>query len=214
MHKLSKLSLILLGLLLFTYLPASAQDASPDDAAATMDEAMMQKWMASMTPGEHHQWLSAFAGNWKSETKSYWDPKGEPEVSTGTSTCEMVLGGRFLKFESTQPIPSMNMTMDGIGFLGYDNDKKAYTLFWIDNMGTTMYTATGQREGNVLTYIGKMDDYMTGEMNKSVKYVYDFLTANSYTFKIYDNAGTPKEYLMMEENVTRILDNKIKSVEE
>ncbi|MBU0692161.1 DUF1579 domain-containing protein [bacterium] len=214
MHKLSKLSLILFSLILVAGLPAFAQDAPQDEAAAPMSEEMMQKWMASMTPGEHHQWLSAFAGNWKSENKSYWDPKSEPEVTTGTSTCEMVLGGRFLKVESNLPIPSMNMSMDGMGFLGYDNTRKEYTLFWIDNMGTAMYTATGQREGNVLTLLGKSDDCTTGEKNKPVKYVYEFKTANSYYFAIYDNAGTPNEVLMMEENVTRVLDTQIKPVEE
>ncbi len=222
MIKLNKLVRILLAVMMFAAISAFAQDAVQQEAVqqevekqevekqeavpqdeSVMTEEMMQKWMAASTPGEHQQWLSAFSGNWTSENKAYFDPKGEPMVSTGTSSCEMVLGGRFLKVESSQPV--MDMQMNGIGYLGYDNVKKEYSLFWIDNMSTTMYTAAGQREGNVLTLLGKMDEPMTGEMNKDVKYVYTFKNANTYHFAIYDLVGTPNEFVAMEQDVTRIL---------
>ena len=216
MNKLSK-SILVFSCLIFFSMPLIAQEttaktpapavAETEEAGSHMTEEMMQKWMAAATPGEHHQWLSAFYGNWKTENKSYWDPKSEPMVSTGTSKCEMILGGRFLKVESSLPV--MDMTMNGLGYLGYDNDAKEYFMFWIDNIGTSMYTAKGQREGNVLTMYGTMDDPMTGEKNKPVKYVYNFKNANTYHFAIYDNAGTPDEFLAMEENVTRVLEGGI-----
>lgn len=66
---------------------------------------------------------------------------------------KMILGGRFLQQEVNGEM--MGMPMNGIGITGYDNLKKKYVGFWIDNMGTGMYTMEGEmdKEGKACTYL-------------------------------------------------------------
>ena len=180
-------------------LPVFAQE----DAAPQIDDEMMQKWMAASAPGENHEWLKKFEGEWKSVNTSYWGgPGSEPVVSEGSVQSEMILGGRFLSFSGTQPI--MNMKMEGMGFIGYDNMENHYTLMWIDNLGTAMYLAAGTREGDMLTLTGTMDEPMTGEMNKPIRYEYTWQDADTYVFKLFDLVGTENEFVAMEETTTRL----------
>jgi hypothetical protein len=98
----------------------------------------------------------------------------------------MVLGGRYLQQDVTSEM--MGQPFAGTGFTGYDNVKKKYVGFWIDNMGTGMSTMDGvlDKDGKSLTTWGKMDDPMTGEKNKKVKYVTRFVDTDTQVFETYD----------------------------
>jgi hypothetical protein len=148
---------------------------------------MMKKWKDAMTPGEPHALLAEMAGTWDTETK-YWmgGPGSEPSVTKGTSKMTMILGGRFLQQEMTGEM--MGMPMNGIGITGYDNFKKKYVGFWIDNMGTAMFTMEGEldKDGKTCTYWGLMDEPTTGERNKKVKYTVTMVDNERHVFRIYD----------------------------
>jgi len=53
---------------------------------------------------------------------------------TGTTRFEMLLGGRYLREETTGT--SMGMPFHGIGLTAYDNAKGEWANVWIDNFGT------------------------------------------------------------------------------
>jgi hypothetical protein len=167
---------------------ASGQDMKKGEGQSmpNMDE-MMKKWKEVSTPGAAHKQLEAMAGTWKVETKSWMaGPGSEPSVSSGTATMHMVLGGRFLQQDMTGSM--MDMPFNGMGLTGYDNFKKKYVSFWIDNMSTSMATMEGEmdKDGKSCTYWGVMDEPMTGEKNKKVKYVLTMDSPDRNTFRIYD----------------------------
>jgi hypothetical protein len=150
-------------------------------------EEMMKRWQESMTPGAQHKMLEESVGTWDAEVKMWMNgPKGEPMVSKGTSESKMVLGGRYLQQDFTGEM--MGQPFVGTGFTGYDNFKKKYVSFWIDNMSTGMSTMDGvlEKDGKTTTMWGKMDDPMTGEKNKKIKYVTRFVDKDTQVFETYD----------------------------
>jgi hypothetical protein len=126
------------GLLALTLLaaPLVAQDPS-----AMTHEQMMEAWMATAQPGAQHQQLAAQAGNWNYTNKWWQDPAGEPEVSQGTSSGEMIFDGRILQehFHGTM----MGGPFEGMGLTGYDNNTGKWWNVWFDNMGTGVYPSEG-----------------------------------------------------------------------
>jgi len=171
----------IVSVLLLTCAIAGAQEKQ----APNMDE-MMKKMMEAATPGPMHKRLEAFVGKWDVKTSMYMDPTKPPVVSSGSAEFTSSLGGRYIKEEFAGEM--MGKPMNGIGFNGYDNLRKKYTMFWIDDMGTVMSTGDGNvdESGKVMTYYGKMDEPTTGEYDKNVKYVSRWVDDNKFIFEIQD----------------------------
>jgi hypothetical protein len=160
--------------------PSFSQDKSAE-------EEMMSKWKDFMTPGDMHKKLAMLSGTWKAESKVWMKgPDSLPSISKGTSQKSMVLGGRYLKEEFKGEM--MGQPFLGTGYTAYDNLKKKFIETWIDNMGTAISTMEGtlDEEGKVLTLSGKMDDPMTGETDKEVKYVLRIIDKNKHVFEAFD----------------------------
>ena len=167
--------------------PATSTVMAQEKKKMPSQEEMMKRWQEAMTPGEQHKKLEAFVGAWDSEVKIWMaGPSGEPSVSRGAVEYTMALGGRFLRQEVSGDM--MGQTMKGVGYTGYDNFRKKYVAFWIDNMGTGMSTMEGtmDKDGTTLTMLGKMDDPMTGEKDKKVKYVTRMIDKDTHVFESYD----------------------------
>ncbi len=118
--------------------------------------------------GPAHQRLKPFEGTFKSIVRIWMGP-GDPNVSTGTMTNTLELGGRFLRQEyqgdaSEGPFPDF----EGRGFWGYNNVTRKYEGFWIDNASTIMQTEQGDVDdtGKVWTMVGEMPNPQTGGMMK------------------------------------------------
>jgi hypothetical protein len=164
-----------------------SQEKKKSDKKMPNQEEMMKSWQEAMTPGTQHKMLEESVGTWDSEVKMWWNgPKAEPTISKGTSVNKMVLGGRYLQQDFTGEM--MGNPFVGTGFTGYDNFKKKYVGFWIDNMGTGMSTMDGvlAKDGKSVTMWGKMDDPMTGQKDKKVKYVVRFVDKDTQVFETYD----------------------------
>jgi hypothetical protein len=150
------------------------------------DEAT-KRLMEAATPNERHKDLARFAGTWDTRS-AFWVEGGEkpPAESEGTAVFTWALGERFLKQEFNGEF--MGQPMAGIGYIGYDNVKKVYTQFWIDNTSTAMYTAEGDYDstGAILTLHGTMDEPATGEMNKPVKYVVRHIDKYRWVYELHD----------------------------
>jgi len=167
--------------------PAFAQDQTKNQQAAPSQAEMMQRWQEFMTPNAAHTKLGDLAGSWSAEVKLWMNgPAAEPVISRGTAEYVMSLGGRFL--QETFSGSMMDMPFSGIGYTGFDNFKKKYVGFWIDNSTTAFSTMEGtlDKDGKVLTMWGKMDDPMSGEKDKSIKSVWRFLDKNSIVYEVYD----------------------------
>ncbi len=143
-----------------------------------MDPAMMEAWMKSMSPGEHHKTLEAMAGKF---TYTMWfrmDPDQPKQESTGEYDAQIILGGRFLA--STVKGDMMGMPFEGMGCLGYDNTLGKYVSGWIDNMSTGLLRTEGTGDGKTLTFAGEMVDPMTGKPTP-YKFVYNIKSDDEFS---------------------------------
>ncbi len=172
------IALAVVGALAF----ARAQPEPPADP-----QKAMEAWMASMQPGKPHEFLKQFVGEWNTTTRIWMAGPGSPPMeSAGTASFSLVFGGRFLKQESTGQM--MGMPMEGLGFTGYDNNRKLYFSSWIDSLSTGFYINSGNLDqtGTILTQFGTMDEPMTGEIGKMVKYVTRVADADTVVFEIQE----------------------------
>jgi hypothetical protein len=183
---------------------ALAQEQAKGDAKAAPNmQEMMKKWMEAATPGEGHKYLDQFAGKWDITLRAWMEPGKPPQESKGTCEAKWMLEGRFLYSEMSSQI--MGMPFKGIDVIGYDNYKKHYVVFHIDNLGTAISTGEGKLDPSkqVMTVFGKMDDPTMDERDKPVKYVTRLLSKDKYVFEIYDEVGSPHEFKILELTYTR-----------
>jgi hypothetical protein len=172
--------------------PAPAAPApSPDD--------LMAKMMELGKPGPHHEHLKPFVGEWTAVAKS-WHGPGEPNVSEGHSSNQMILGGRFLGYQWKGNMGPMEF--QGIGALGYDNFKKEYQAIWMDSMSSSIYYTAGQasEDGKTITLKGTWESPMGKLPNRMV---YELLGPDSYRITSYTNMGRG-ELKDMELTFTRV----------
>jgi hypothetical protein len=96
------------------------------------------------------------------------------------------MGGRFLQDDYSGDF--MGMPMKGLGFSGYDNLKKKYNSFWIDEGGTAMFTSEGtaSSDGKTFTYHGRMDDPMTGEKDKPIKFIIRIVGKDKHVLEMHE----------------------------
>lgn len=153
---------------------------------------MMKKYLDASMPGEAHKVFDNLVGSWNIATTMWMEgPDKPPTNAKGTAELKWVLGGRFLQQETIGEF--MGVPSAGMGFNGYDNLDKKFTMFWIDNSSTAMYTAEGvfDKSGKVLTMYGKMDDVMTGEHDKYAIYVLRLVDKDKWIFEFHDASSQP-----------------------
>lgn len=170
--------------------------------AADMAKAMAD-WMKSMQPGEGHKHLEGFIGKWNTVTKMWMAGPGSPPMeSPGVSEVKWVLDKRFLMEEHKGQL--MGMPYNGMGLMGFDNDRNMYTQCWASNMGTTLLTMTGSRseDGNAFTFYGQMDEPMLKVYGRTVKYQTKIVDADKHVFTIYDLHASD-DYKVIEMTYTR-----------
>ena len=164
-------------------------------------QAMMEAWQKSMTPGPMHEMLASRVGEWKSEVTMWMDPSQPPTTSVGTSVTESLLGGRY--FRTTHTGNFMEMDMTGIELGGYDNVKKEFFSTWIDNFGTGIMYLTGSYDEatKTFTFTGPTVDPMGNEYN--VRETVQIVDNDTHLFEMYMDQGG-QEFKSMEIKFTRI----------
>jgi len=180
---------------------AVADDKSP--AAMSKEQQDMAAAFERMgaVRAEHRQ-LEYFAGDWKTKTSVWMDPKQPPEVSEGTSHCEAVFGGRY--FETRAEGQMMGQPFSGRGVTGFDNLSGQYFATWYDSMSTGFFLAYGSydKASNQYTYRGSMDDPMAPKTKIPVRAVVRIVDASHHAFDWYEERGG-KEVKTMQIEYTR-----------
>ena len=150
-----------------TLLAASAALAQDKTTPSADQKAIMEAYQRAATPGPQHAVLAAMAGEFTLTLKSFNEPGAEPEVSTGTSTRKMILGGRYL--EETVHASVMGQPFEGRGLTGYDNVTRTWWGAWIDSMSTGIMITSGSwdEEAGVGSFEGEYNDPVTGELQSS-----------------------------------------------
>jgi len=174
----------LLGLL--WAVPVNAQDGQPV-AEPQVDMAEMMARMREFTaPGEAHTLLERFIGDWDTALQVSMAAGGAASPEQGTATFSWLMEGRWLSHESRGAM--MGMPFESFGILGYDRFKKSYVSVFVGTLDTAMLTAEGDMDpgGKALISYGTMDEYLTGEHDKMVKYVWRFVDDDTMVFEIHD----------------------------
>jgi len=184
-------------ILLSMILSISPTAAQQEQEMSPEQKAMMEAWAKASTPNENHQRLTQFAGNWNFTSRWWTAPGAEPQESQGTSTCELILGGRYLR--ETVSSQMMEDVFEGIGFMGYDNLKKTYVSTWVDNMGTGIMVSEGSWDAgaNTLTWVGEYVDAMSGKTQK-MRMVTRMIGPDQHVTDFFQPGKDGKEYRSME----------------
>ncbi len=151
------------------------------------DPAAMEKWQETMKTGPAHEFLTkAFVGEWDTEMKMWMDPKAEPMASKGKATVEPLFDGRYIRERFKGDF--MGQAFEGEGTTGFDNNKKLFFSSWLDSMSTGMMTMKGSisPDGKTLTFVGEMDEPMSGEMGKAIKSVITIDSADRHRMEMYE----------------------------
>ena len=168
-------------------LPAPAPSpAGEPQPPATVDMAEMMKLAARYTqPGEPHRLLERFLGDWESETRITL-PGQKPPAERGTSRASWTMAGRWLQIENEGTL--MQMPVRSVTLLGYDNFKMSYVLTNVSSLDTAMNHAEGDMDptGKAMILYGTLDEYLTGEHDKMVKYVYRFPSEDKIVLEVHD----------------------------
>ena len=177
---------------------AASQDNQPDPAK------MMELWKKYSTTGEHHKRLEYFLGKWDTVMEVKMDPNAPPMKSNGTAEFEWLAAGRWMsqKFKGTM----MGMPSEGFGIMGYDNFKQKYVNVWVDSNGTQMLTSEGvvcDPEGKNIVLYGNMDEFLTGENDKAVRYATKILDDDTFEFSIWDLGIGPEGAVVIKITYTR-----------
>lgn len=159
-------------------------------------DAMMEKWKEFATPNENHKVLDALVGDWDYTVKWWMSPDAKPEVSTGTSKIDWIMGGRFIEY--TVEGTSMGQPFEGMGLTGYNNEKKQYQSIWIDNMGTGIMTGSGNYDPNTKTLTDKGTFSCPAEGQKSYRGVTKIIDKDNITYEWYMTGPDGKEFRAME----------------
>ena len=188
-------TLLLLALPLVAAAPILTSSA-PVQSEADMAE-MMKRAAKYTTPGEEHNLLKRFLGEWDVQASlTMGGQTGAP--SAGTAKCAWKVDGRWIESEWTGSL----MGMPGTAFhvMGYDKLKMSYVWTGFTTYDTAMNHAEGDvtHDGNTLILYGTLDEYITGEHDKMVKYLYRFLSDDEYVLEVDDLAIGEKHTKVME----------------
>jgi hypothetical protein len=163
-------------------------------------------------PGSHHEKLEHHEGEWNSTFKIWMlGPDKPPAISKAVVSSKLIFGGRFLETRM-RGITSIEMQgekmeipIEAVGYLGYDNFKEKYVSIWIGSDGTQIHYSEGLPDatGNVITYYGTSDDWPSGLHDKPFKMVSTIVDENTSKMVLYDLTMPPGKDRIFEEHSTR-----------
>ena len=168
--------------LLLAARPLQDAPAGGDPMAAFADAAKY------LRPNDNHAWLGQFLGEWDTTTRLSMMPGQPPLESRGKCTVRWLMEGRWLQSESEGSM--MGLPVRSVSTLGYDNFKKKYVQSMVDSFQTCLLTAEGFRDqaGTALHLYGTLDEYLTGEHDKAVRYTLRLLSPDRYVLEVHDLA--------------------------
>ncbi|MFT3786376.1 MAG: DUF1579 domain-containing protein [Tepidisphaeraceae bacterium] len=173
---------------------------STQPAMPTMDRDAMMKAMEQMgQPGPEHAELAKMVGEWTSRMECVM-PGNAPMISEGEAKFELRLGGRFLHQKMTATMAGKQY--NGLGVTGYDTQKKKYVSVWIDDGGTGIFTAEGEKNAEgAIVLTGMMP--MPGVGDVKVKETMHQTDADHCTFSMAMVNADGSEVPMMNGVYTR-----------
>lgn len=146
---------------------------------------MMAKAKAFTQPGDKHKLLTRFLGKWNTESRMFAGGQATPPEK-GTSEGSWLMDGRWVQLHGHASM--MGMQYDVHTLLGYDNFKQSFVTNSVNTIDTAMLRAEGDltQDGKTLITYGTLDEYLTGEHDKMVRYVWRFVSDDQFVLEVHD----------------------------
>ncbi|MEM9380977.1 MAG: DUF1579 family protein [Planctomycetota bacterium] len=163
----------------------TAPTTSPAASQEVDYAAMMEAAKKYTQPGKYHELLEKFIGDWETTCQITMGPQpGKPEP--GTARFEWKVEGRWIEGVITGSM--MGMPLTSYSWIGYDNFKQSYVWTRIADADTAMTAAEGDLtpDGKSLIMYGTLDEYLTGEHDKMVKYAWRFVSDDEIVLEVHD----------------------------
>jgi len=157
------------------------------------------RWMATCQPSAAHARLGELLGSYATTMRIRMVPGQPPLEFPGTCEVTWLVEGKWLLSQSKGTgFDGKPMTTTSI--LGYDNFKERYVMCTVDSLQTCMNTASGHfdQSGDHLILWGTIDEPMTPEQDKTVKYVFRNYGQDERTLEVHD--------MMIGETDTRVIE--------
>ena len=162
-----------------------------------------EEWAALNQPGNQHERLSSFVGEWDVDVVSWRDPDSNPERSTARSSSTWILGYRYVreKFVGLEKGPRY----EGLGFLGYDAGAKLFSMVWMDSLNTSIATSKGLLDPATATFDfrGEIYDPLQGKTKETRTFI-RILSKDSYKVSMVDRSARGKEFKSLEMTYRRL----------
>lgn len=150
-------------------------------------QAGFARWMECCQSADEHKGLAWLLGDWET-TQRMWmmGPGSEPSESKGTAEFHWFAENKWI--ESGWTGSMMGTPIQGRWMLGYDSFKERYVVSMVDSLNTALATAQGHVDKDAANLIlwGTIDEPMTPEQDKMVKYVFRGWGADTWTFEVHD----------------------------
>ena len=184
---------------------AHGQDKQEKPAPQVDMATMMARARQFTTPGEHHKELARFLGTWDTEMRITMPGAGMPPEK-GTAKVTWLMDGYWLQSHGEGTL--MGRPVQSFMILGYDNFKHSYRMMTVGTADTAMLVSEGDMDpgGKALLTYGTLDEYLTGEHDKMVKYVWRFLSEDEMVLEIHD--------LPIGENNTKVVEMRYRRAKE
>jgi hypothetical protein len=189
-------------------LPASAE-AAQEKASSAPEQvdmaAMMARARQFTQPGENHKLLERFLGDWETEMRITMPGTGMPPEK-GTAKISWLMEGYWIQSHGEGTF--MGRPVQSFMVLGYDNFKQSYRMMTVGTTDTAMLVSEGDMDpgGKALLTYGTLDEYLTGEHDKMVKYVWRFPSDDEMVLEIHDLPIGEKNTKVVEMHYRRVKD--------
>ncbi|MBL8802274.1 MAG: DUF1579 family protein [Planctomycetes bacterium] len=146
----------------------------------------MARWMATMKPGPAHARLAELVGKYDTTMRMWMAPGQPPMEEKGSAEFVWFAEGKWLQENWTMTM--MGQPSKGLSILGYDNFKERYVWSKVDSLQTCITGAFGHfdQSGDNLILWGTIDEPMTPEQDKQVKYVYRGFGQDKFVLEVHD----------------------------
>ncbi|MCC7012330.1 MAG: DUF1579 family protein [Planctomycetes bacterium] len=158
----------------------------------------MARWMETMKPGPAHQRLAELIGTYDLTMRMQMAPGQPPMESKGTLEISWLAEGKWR--QTRGEISMLGQKSMLASSIGYDNFKQRYVWAKVDGLQTELATAMGHfdKSGDNLILWGTIDEPMTPEQDKMVKYVWRGYGQDTFVLEVHD--------MMIGEENTRVLE--------
>ena len=196
MHLTYRIGLVVCGAAAIVFVSMAAAQAPAKDGkkkalAPEFAADGMQRWMEVCKTDHHHEKLADWIGKWDTEFRMRMGgPGSEPSVTKGTATFSWLVENRWLKQEGDGELDLgvSKLKVRNFSVLGFDRYKQKFVGTSFDSMTTDLRPFEGNFDATDKTLIlwGPMDEPMSGEHDKTVKYIWRFPAPDKMTFEVHD----------------------------